>query len=153
MTAVIDSALLTDSDVAQLRSLRAATSNGSTIAAILDGLIDGSSMILEKDLAITPAQAASILGVSRPYVTRMLKTGILKSHMVGSHHRIDINDLQDYMERRDAGRREYARALNSRNADLNAQVDATAPVSPQSSERMLAMVRNQRERSEQNKAD
>lgn len=146
MSAVIDRTRLTDADVEKLRAFRTLTENGSVIAAILDGLIEGAAVVVDKDCDLTPAQVASILGISRPYVMRLLKSGVLQSHMVGTHHRITVPDLQDYMKRRDEGRREYAHAVNSRNKDLSAAVDAVAPVEAEQCQRMLAMVREQRRR-------
>lgn len=148
MSAVIERDRLTERDKEQLKACRELVQQGSVIAAILDGIIDDDVVMLRKDEELSPAQAAGILGVSRPYVTRLLKSGLLESHMVGSHHRISVAALQDYMVRRDAGRKEYARALNSRRKNTAATIDAVAPVSQESRSRMHALVAERRKRAE-----
>lgn len=44
----------------------------------------------------TPAQAARLLGVSRPLVMKMIASGELPSILVGTHHRIAAEDLAVY---------------------------------------------------------
>lgn len=47
---------------------------------------------------LTTTEAARRLGVSRPTLVKLIKTGDLPAHKVGSHYRIDIADLQTYIE-------------------------------------------------------
>jgi excisionase family DNA binding protein len=51
---------------------------------------------------LTTGRAAKLLGVSRPFLRDLLRNGDMRFHMVGTHYRIDIADLLDYMRRREA---------------------------------------------------
>ena len=45
------------------------------------------------------------LGVSRPYLIKLLEAGDLPFHKAGSHRRVYLKDLVDYQKRRDAERK------------------------------------------------
>lgn len=69
-------------------------------------------------ITITPAehelstqQAANIINVSRPFLSKLLKEGQIPYHMVGSHRRIQFEDLMLYKELRDHKRREGLKRL------------------------------------------
>ena len=55
---------------------------------------------------MTTKQAADFLGVSRPYLIKMLNEGKIPYNLVGTHRRIEFKDLMDYKARRDTSRRE-----------------------------------------------
>jgi excisionase family DNA binding protein len=53
-----------------------------------------SVMPAESDLS--SAETAELLNVSRPYVVRLLETGKLPFHMVGTHRRVRLEDALNY---------------------------------------------------------
>lgn len=70
---------------------------------------------------LTTQQAADILNVSRPFLSKLLKEGQIPHVPVGSHRRVMFEDLMNYKDRRDSMRRA---ALNDL-ADLGQEYDAT----------------------------
>ncbi|MCK4712527.1 MAG: helix-turn-helix domain-containing protein [Marinosulfonomonas sp.] len=70
---------------------------------------------------LTTQQAADILNVSRPFVSKLLKQGKIPFIHVGSHHRIQLCDVISYKETRDASRRDALDKL----ARLGQEFDAS----------------------------
>jgi excisionase family DNA binding protein len=74
---------------------------------ILNNLQSGNAIsIVPEHRQLTTQRAANILGVSRPFLVRLVEDGDIPFHMVGSHRRIYLRDLLDYKRRRDAARHE-----------------------------------------------
>lgn len=77
--------------------------------------------VLASTVCLTPAEAGDLLGLSRPFVTRLLDAGDIPSqHLPGSRHRVirlaDVLEFQSRREKRRAGRRRIAAEVES--ADL-----------------------------------
>lgn len=92
--------------------------DGSALAIVLEGLLaaviageDVTIFTAEKDL--TTSQAAKLLNVSRPFVTKLMTEGLLASHTVGAHRRCRLSDVQDYIDRREHAAADLARVAGS----------------------------------------
>lgn len=72
--------------------------------------------VLAAETELTPAETAELLGLSRPFVARLLDSGdIPSSYLPGSRHRIvrlaDVLAFQERRARRREGRRRIAEAV------------------------------------------
>lgn len=75
--------------------------------------------LLTEDAEISPEDAATILGVSRPLVRRRMDMGDLPFRRVGSHRRVRLADVLE-IKRREAPVRAALEALRADTADLMA---------------------------------
>ena len=66
-------------------------------------------MLIPLHKEITTQEAADILGVSRPYIVKLLEQGDIPYRKLKRHRRIRFEDLMIYKERSD---REMERALD-----------------------------------------
>jgi excisionase family DNA binding protein len=77
------------------------------IFVVVDNLAKGRAIaLLTFNPLLTTHQAARVLGVSRPYLTKLLKNGEMEFSMVGSHRRVHLEEVLRYKGKRDVGRRQ-----------------------------------------------
>ena len=87
-------------------AVRLAPAIADLVIELLGGVASGQTVTLVPTGAmLTTRQAADILGVSRPHLSKLLKTGNIPFVSVGSHRRVMHADLMAYIDRRDAARR------------------------------------------------
>jgi excisionase family DNA binding protein len=66
-----------------------------TLRKVVHGLASGTEPML------TTTEAADFLGVSRPYLTRLLKTGKIPYRKTGNRHLVPAGALSEFKTRRD----------------------------------------------------
>lgn len=100
----------------------------SLAAAIADLVLDLLRHIANGDMVtlvptgamLTTQQAADILNVSRPHLSKLLKDGEIPFIPVGSHRRVMHEDLMAYKDKRDASRERALDDLAQRGQEFDA---------------------------------
>ena len=130
----IEASTISDEEIAVLRSAAKTLPQGSPTAILLEHIImavqsghDITALTSDKDL--TPNQVATLLRVSRPHVYKLMDTGLLRFHQVGKDRRVHATEVIDYIDRSERASAQMAEDLASRQADLNAVMDAAVPLS------------------------
>lgn len=69
----------------------------SLLYEILSIMAEGKSItLIPSDANLSTQQAADMLKVSRPHIVKLLETGVIPFKKVGSHRRIELDDLVQY---------------------------------------------------------
>ncbi|MDR1798292.1 MAG: helix-turn-helix domain-containing protein [Bifidobacteriaceae bacterium] len=77
------------------------------IAQVVDAQAHGQEVVFSRvPREVSPEDAARMLGVSRPYVRKLMDQGDLPFRMVGSHHRIAVADVTAWYTRERTRRHE-----------------------------------------------
>jgi len=75
------------------------------VTELVEHLAEGRSVtVLSGEEEITPREAAELLGVSRPFASRLFDEGKIPSRRVGTHRRAFVKDVLAYRERQQAAR-------------------------------------------------
>lgn len=74
---------------------------GKLLQQVLESVAQGSTVtIMTMPEELTTVTAASLIGVSRPTLMRMVTDGVVPAHKVGSHTRLRSEDVLDFVRRR-----------------------------------------------------
>jgi excisionase family DNA binding protein len=86
---------------------------------LLSDLAQGRSVsVADAGEELTTREAAELLNVSRPHLTKLLKEGEIPSHKVGSHHRVYRRDVLAYKARRQEQSEEAMQELTRLSQEL-----------------------------------
>lgn len=86
---------------------------------ILEELAQGHAIVVTPiDREISTQKAADLLNVSRPYLIKLLESGRIPFHKVGSHRRVRLGDLLKYKVQMDAEADRAFAALVAQSQDL-----------------------------------
>jgi excisionase family DNA binding protein len=78
----------------------------------------GTAAVVEVDHDLTTQAAAEILGVSRPYLIKLLDQGEIPYYKVGSHRRLAVADVLAFKRQRDIERRAALSELTALSQEL-----------------------------------
>ena len=102
-------------------AVRLAPAIADLVIDLLGGVASGKTVTLvPAGTMLTTQQAADILGVSRPHLSKLLKFGKIPFVSVGAHRRVVRADLMAYIDRRDAARRAALNDLARLGQDFDA---------------------------------
>jgi len=87
---------------------------------VIRGLPSGVVSVRSVPSELTSTTAASVLGVSRPTLMKMVKDGLLPSHSVGAHHRFTLDDVTALAASRRADRLKAFTELRALDEELEA---------------------------------
>lgn len=69
------------------------------LARLVDARARGQEILVTRGLAeVTPTEAASFLGMSRPQVRKLMDEGKLDFRKVGTHHRIRVSSIRAFLD-------------------------------------------------------
>jgi len=91
---------------------------------LLINLAEGKAIqILPVETELSTQEAADMLGISRPFLVKLLEQGKIPFKKVGTHRRIKLKDLQTYERKQKAIREKNLNFLSEQAQDLNLGYD------------------------------
>ncbi len=80
-------------------NVRVSRETAEWLSRLVDAKARGQEVLLTRGHAeVTPAEAAELLGMSRPQVRKLMDEGKLAFRKVGSHHRVKLASIQTFLE-------------------------------------------------------
>jgi excisionase family DNA binding protein len=87
---------------------------------LLTNMAEGNAVtLMPLHAELTTQQAADVIGISRPYLIKLLEKGEIEYHMVGTHRRIFFQDLKTYIDKNKKAREETLDELAEQAQDLD----------------------------------
>lgn len=120
----LDDALAEDSGKASLRApsgeeIELPHSVFEVLVRVVHEMARGNAVkVLPVHAELTTQQAADLLGISRPFLVRLLEDGEVPFRKVGSHRRVRLEDLLVYKDERDRERRRALDELAAESQEL-----------------------------------
>lgn len=144
MPATLDASAVAPSDLEKVANLASNLPQGSPVAVVLQHLVvslgKGKDVtVFETEQELTPNQAAELLHMSRPHLLKFLDSGELDSNSVGSHRRIPMSALLDFIDRRERAKATVAHAYGKTDAAETYLRDSAAPLSDADLESLNAL--------------
>lgn len=121
-------------DLQQVEQLAQDLPQGSAVAVMLQNIVDAAQRgvdvsIFTSERELTPNEAADLLRVSRAHLTKLMDRQIIEFHRVGTHRRLKMSSLMDYVDRQERARAFVAHAVGTANHDRVAVMDEAAEFS------------------------
>jgi excisionase family DNA binding protein len=92
------------------------------VSRVVKAKANGRGVIVTRGFdEVTPSEAASLLGMSRPQVCKLMERGDLPFRKVGSHHRILVSDIEAFHD----AERKRRRAAMARFTELENDLGLT----------------------------
>lgn len=121
-------------ELGQVKRLVEDLPQGSVLAAVLQNIVNAAQRgvdisLFTSDEALTPNQAADLLQMSRAHLVKLMDNNAIAFHRVGTHRRIHMGDLVDFIGRQERANAFVAHAVgtveHSKKAVMNAVAEYT----------------------------
>jgi excisionase family DNA binding protein len=87
---------------------------------ILTEMAEGNAItVMPIHAELTTQQAASMLGVSRPFLIKQMTESKIPYRQIGTHRRVRLHDLMEYKKRIDVNRAKVLQELAAQAQELN----------------------------------
>lgn len=134
-------------ELEQVANLAAALPQGSAFGVVLQHLVVSVSKgkdvaFVETEKHLSPNQAAALLHMSRPHLLKFIRSGELKTAAtgdVGTHHRIPMSELMDFIDRRERAKAAVASAYGTPDVVEKALRDGAAELTDEDVETLNAL--------------
>lgn len=110
----IEASKLTSQETVEVRESLSHLKGNRTAAAMLEilGALEQGCVVTvtdDDDAEVSPQEASKLLGISRPYLYRLLDAGVIPEQpRVGTHRKIKMRDIRAFRTNRELASRQFA---------------------------------------------